>query len=269
MSIMKKFIFIFAVWLFVAGSVGLAVSDGAVYVGDCSIYPPIVSDDFVIDVITNKDVFGDRDILRLAVNLRNNSDDPVWIGVCPITIADEDPELQEGEIVEVDQGCIDDVDVDVVVIPKRPRIIGYGTLTRIGPSPVPMPSLEALTDVVQCVCKPLKFRLPLFDGPYVAGHSSEIISTANVLIRGPYLKITDADIDKAPATNATADEIDLVPVIARYIPCRPGYYLLDCRVTRICGVREASAQKIIKIKRKYWPVAVVEAEAIAVDAVAR
>ena len=260
---MKKCIFIFTVLIFLAGGVGLAVSDEASNIGDNSFCPPVVSDDFVIDVITNKNVFGDRDILRLAINLHNNSDDPVWVGVCPITIADENPQLQEGEIVEVDQGCIDDVDVDCVVIPKRPRIIGYGTLTRIGPSPVPMPNLEALTDVVQCVCKPIKFRLPLFDGPYVAGHSTEIISTANVLIRGPYLRITDADIDKAPATNAIADEIDLVPVIARYIPCRPGYYLLDCRVTRICGVREASAQKIIKIKRKYWPVATVEAEAVA------
>ena len=131
----------------------------------------------------------------------------------------------------------------MVIIPRRPIIIGYATLTRLGPSPVQY-SEKVLTPEPE----PKKFRLPLFGSAVVPAHSTRIISTANILIACPLLNAEPAEIE--PAEVIEAETIAFIPAIGRYVALRPGYYLLDCHIERICGTRKAQAQKIIRIRRR-------------------
>ena len=213
---------------------------------------PAVSRAFRIDVETNRDVYLNRDVLRLTVKLLNDSVWPAFIGVCPIDQTIEP--VAEAEIAEVAQGFLDDVDVDVAVMPCTPRFIGYATLTRLGPSPVPCPALSAEKEPA-IVLKPKKFRLPLFGSPRVPGHSTRIISVANILIWGPLLDVEAEPVAVGEKTGKVAVgqaaeplEINIIPAVSRYVPVRPGYYLLDCHIERICGARVAQAQRIIRIR---------------------
>ncbi len=210
---------------------------------------PCLAKDFRINVETNKDVYHNRDVLKLAVKLLNNSPQPVFIGLCPIEAVPA--EVNEGEIEDVFEGVLDDLDVDVAIIPYRPRIIGYATLTRLGPSPVPylVPYAEE-APIVKSV--PKKIRLPLFGSPRVPGHSTRIISTANILLACPLVEVEAEAIplEAEPAEVVEAEEIEIVPAITRYIALRPGYYLLDCHIEKICDTRKAQAQKIIQIRRR-------------------
>lgn len=205
---------------------------------------PLVSRDFRIDVETNRSVYLNRDILSLTVKLLNDSVRPVFIGVCPIEPVVEPAE--QAEIEEIAQGFLDDKDVDVAVMPCIPRFIGYATLTRLGPSPVPWPTLAAETEPAAAL-KPKKFRLPLFGSPRVPGHSTRIISTANILIWGPLL---DVEAEPLPVEGKANEplEIELIAAFGRCAPVRPGYYLLDCRIEKICGTQVAQAQKVIRIR---------------------
>jgi len=205
---------------------------------------PLVSRDFRIDVETNRSVYLNRDVLSLTVKLLNDSVRPVFIGVCPIKPVVEPAE--QAEIEEIAQGFLDDEDVDVAVMPCIPRFIGYATLRRLGPSPVPWPTLAAETEPAAAV-KPKKFRLPLFGSPRVPGHSTRIISTANILIWGPLL---DVEAEPLPVEGKANEplEIELIAAFGRCAPVRPGYYLLDCRIEKICGTQVAQAQEIIRIR---------------------
>ena len=208
---------------------------------------PCRARDFRVDVETNKDVYHNRDVLRLAVKLLNNSPQPVFIGLCPIKAVPVD--VNEGEIEDVFEGVLDNLDVDVAIIPYRPRVIGYATLTRLGPSPVPylVPYAEEAP-----IGKPVlkKIRLPLFRSPRVPGHSTRIISSANILLACPLVEAEAIPLEAEPAEVVEAEEIETIPAIARYIALRPGYYLLDCHIEKICGTRKAQAQKIIQIRRR-------------------
>jgi hypothetical protein len=215
----------------------LALGTRAATTDSDGIVPPVVSDDFRIEVDTNRNAYHTGEVLHLAVKLFNNSPNSVSLGICPVeaepavTVSAEDVEL----------AVLDDTAVKVTVVPPKPIVIGYATLTRLGPSPVAEPALEAdqTADV-----EPREFRLPLFDGPTVPGHSTRIISVANILIKGPLVKtVTESD----QVTNETAKSLDVIPVIAKYIPVKPGYYLLDCHIEKICGAQPAQAQKIIRI----------------------
>ncbi len=205
---------------------------------------PCLARDFHINVESNKDVYRNRDVLKLAVKLINNSPQPVFIGLCPIEAVPA--EVNEGEIEDVFEGVLDDLDVDVAIIPYRPRIIGYATLTRLGPSPVPylVPYAEE-APIVKPV--PKKIRLPLFGSPRVPSHSTRIISTANILLACPLVEAEAVPLETEPAE---VEEIEIIPAIARYIALKPGYYLLDCHIEKICGTRKAQAQKIIQIRRR-------------------
>jgi hypothetical protein len=208
---------------------------------------PLVSRDFRIDVETNRSVYLNRDVLRLSVKLLNDSVRPVFIGVCPIEPVIEPAE--QAEIEEIAQGFLDDEDVDVAVMPCIPRFIGHATLTRLGPSPVPCPILSAEEEPA-IVVKPKKFRLPLFGSPRVTGHSTRIISAANILIRGPLLDVEAEAVPIAKKACEPAEplEIETIPAVGRCVPVRPGYYLLDCRIEKICGTQVAQAQKVIRIR---------------------
>ncbi len=217
-------------------------SEGIISVKKC------LARDFHINVESNKDVYHNRDVLKLAVKLINNSPQPVFIGLCPVEAVPV--EVNEVEIEDVFEGVLDDLDVDVAIIPYRPRIIGYATLTRLGPSPVPylVPYAEEASIVKPVPKKTKKIRLPLFGSPRVPSHSTRIISTANILLACPLLE--EAEAVPLETEPAEAKEIEIIPAIARYIALKPGYYLLDCHIEKICGTRKAQAQKIIQIRRR-------------------
>ena len=221
-----------------------------------SVRPPMAKNfrttakDFHINVETNKDVYHNKDVLRLAVQLLNNSPKSVYIGVCPIKPVPA--EAEKAEVVDVFEGILDEVDVDVAIMPRRPIIIGYATLTRLGPSPVPYPVPYA-EEFPIVKPKPIKFRLPLFGSARVPAHSTRIISTANVLIAHPLVaeavEVEPIEVESAEVVDAE-EEIEAIPAIARYITVKPGYYLLDCHIEKICGTKKAQAQKIIQIRRR-------------------
>ena len=222
--------------------IALAAEPGA---DGTSIVPPIMSNDFRIEVETNGHIYHNRDVLRLAVKLLNNSPQTVFVGICPVEAAADEP----AEADQIEQGFLDGIDVDVAIVPPTPPVIGYATLTRLGPSPVPEPTLAA-DEKPPVQLEPKKFRLPLFGSPSVPGHSTRIISVANILIAGPLLE--PALKPEPKPTAAAADEadtpIDIIPAVGKHVPLKPGYYLLECNLEKICGTGLAQAQKIIHIK---------------------
>ncbi len=220
---------------------------------------PALSRDFRVDVQINRNTYLNRDILRLAVRLLNNSRYPAFIGICPIERIPVEPVGADGveaEIEDVDQGFLDGVDVDVAIMPRRPIVIGYATLTRLGPSPVPcpVPGVEVEEEAPEVKPTPRKFRLPLFGSPWVPGHSTRIISTANILIKCPLieaeLEVEPTPVEAVPDDVSNAEPIDIIPAVGRYVAVRPGYYLLNCYIERICGTKLSQAQKIIRIRRR-------------------
>lgn len=205
--------------------------------------------DFRIEVDTNRNVYHGRSVLRLAVKLLNDSPAPAYVGLCPIKAVPTD--LPEGEIEDIFAGNLDGKEVDVAIMPRRPKVIGYATLTRLGPSPVPyhVPYTDQAPEVMPT---PIKYRLSLFGSPVVPSHSTRIISTANILIGLPIL---EAEAEPIPDSSELIEPVDpgqieIIPCIARHIVVRPGYYLLDCHITNICRNRTAQAQKIIQIRRR-------------------
>lgn len=229
-------------------------SDEAVSAEAVSVRPAL-SRDFRIAVQTNRNTYLNRDVLRLAVKLLNNSRYPAFIGICPIEdISAEriDANVEAAEIEDVDQGYLDDVDVDVAIMPPCPIVIGYATLTRLGPSPVPCPVPGTDQEDPTVKPAPKKYRLPLFISPRVPGHSTRIISVANILIRCPLieaeLELEPTPVEVVPDDVSDAEPIDIIPAIGRYVAVKPGYYLLNCYIERICGTKLAQAQKIVRIR---------------------
>jgi hypothetical protein len=142
-------------------------------------------------------------------------------------------------------------------MPPCPIVIGYATLTRLGQSPVPclVPGAQESASVEGDETEkttPKKFRLPLFGSPWVSGHSTRIISVANILIKCPLI---EPEPEPAPVEAVAADAdvadgepVDVIPAVGRYVALKPGYYLLNCYIERICGTKLAQAQKIIRIR---------------------
>lgn len=245
--ITKMAIVALLVFFFTCGTL-IAQSDDMVAV------QPVMSEDLRVEVNTSKDVYHNRDVLRLTVSLLNNGPGPVQILLPIEPVPAED--LEEAEVDEVFEGVLDGTDVDVEIMPKRRTLIGYARLIPLGPSP--------LANTEQTPAPKRVFGLPLFGRPVVPAHSTRIISTANIYIMHPLLAesveidpnvVEPVDID--PNQVIDAQQIELIPAVGRYIALRPGYYLLDCRIRKIGGVRLAQAQKIIQIRpriRKAVPV---------------
>jgi len=221
---------------------------------------PVLSRDFRIDVATNRNTYLHRDVLRLAVKLLNNSQCPAFVGICPVERIPVEPVGADGgeaDIEDVDQGFLDGVDVDVAIMPPCPIVIGYATLIRLGPSPVPCPvpgaeESEGVENDETNKPKPRRFRLPLFSSPWVPGHSTRIISTANILMVCPPIEPEPepTPVEVVPADVADGEPVDIIPAIGRYVALKPGYYLLNCYIERLCGTKLAQAQKIVRIRRR-------------------
>lgn len=215
---------------------------------------PALSKDFRIAVQTNRDTYLNRDVLRLAVRLLNNSRYPAFVGVCPIEDISAEPidaNVEAVEIEDVDQGYLDGLDVDVAIMPPCRIVIGYATLTRLGPSPVPCPVPGTEQEDAAAKPVPKKFRLPLFGSARVPAHSTRIISVANILIKCPLIEPEPGPtpVEVVPADVSNAEPIYIIPAVGRYVALRPGYYLLNCYIERICGTKLAQAQKIVRIRR--------------------
>lgn len=214
---------------------------------------PVLSKDFRIAVQTNGNTYLNRDVLRLAVRLLNNSRYPAFVGICPIEDISAEPidaNVEAVEIEDVDQGYLDGVDVDVAIMPPCRIVIGYATLTRLGPSPVPCPVPATEQDDATAKPVPKKFRLPLFGSPRVPAHSTRIISVANILVKCPLIEpeLEPTPVEVVPPDVSNAEPIDIIPAVGRCVAVKPGYYLLNCYIERICGTKLAQAQKIVRIR---------------------
>lgn len=198
-----------------------------------------LSEDFRVNLMTNRTVYHNGDVLHLTVQLLNHDDRPVLIA----------PRRTSGEatndIADIAAGNMDGMDVDVAIVPDRQRIIGHIIFTRLGPSPVAPGVVEETVPQPQ----PQPFRLPLFGPPFVPGHSTQIISLANLLIDCPPPPDPDA-----PEPEFSGEEpgepgppVDLIPAIGRCADLTAGYYLMTCRITEISGTRFATAQKTVRI----------------------
>ena len=210
------------------------------------------SDDFRIAVHTNKNVYHNRQILRLTVQLLNNSPEPAHIIHPEQPVLD--PQNGENEIEEIFEGTMDGADVDVIIAPRRHIVIGYAELIPLGLRPAIEPNAVEPDESL-----PLKkrFRLPLFGNHTIPGHSTRIISIANILLAHPPILDPNAvePVELDPNQILDSQPVELIQAAGRYIAPRPGYYLLNCYINRIAGARIAQAQKIIRIKhRRITPV---------------
>lgn len=196
------------------------------------------SNDYRINVATNKNVYHHKDVLRLTLKLLNDSPKPTWVVRSNGPVSPEPLDETEG----VFEGVLDEENVDVEIRPERNILIGYVKLIPLGPRP------EAAEELPPHPA----FRLPLFGDAVIAGHSTRIISAANILIAHPPI-VEPNEGEPEPAPNSD-QPIQHVKAVGRYVALRPGYYLVDCRVNRIAGAEVSNAQKIIQIKpRKIDP----------------
>ncbi len=196
-----------------------------------------LSDNYHIAVQTNKDVYHDRDVLQLQITLVNNDSQAVLIAT------GQEPPVDTNIVAEVAAGALNTAVVDVAVLPNRPAVIGYATLTRLGPSPVPEP-VPGVEEANVPQPGPQRFVLPLFGRRIIPPHSTRIISAANILISCPPPPESNG---VAAATDAGPAPVEIIPAVGHFVAPAPGYYLLNCMVNKLAGTDVAQAQEIIQI----------------------
>lgn len=204
---------------------------GSAMAQDSTVFAP--PNDFRVNVETNRDVYHNRDVLRLTVELLN--DGPSQIRIMQL----EEPVPLDPVRGEISDGVLDDDAVDVVVRPYYPTIIGYARL-------IPL-DYDIRTMTADGFAPEIPFRLPLFGSPVVQGHSTRIISTANILIGCAVIEApvdTRTDAEKVAVEGARAE----VDSVGKYWAVGPGRYLLEVNIDKIGGVKVAQAQKIVLIK---------------------
>ena len=138
--------------------------------------PVVQNDNFRVQVSTNRDVYHYRDVLRLTVEVLNDSGQVLHISRADDVLANAEADLDAGEVV---CGRLDDDLVDVVIEPEVcPIIIGWARLV-----PLYRPIDTGLTD--EAVVPEKRIRLGLFGPTTIQPHSTRILSTANILIGWP------------------------------------------------------------------------------------
>ncbi len=198
--------------------------------------------DFRIDVRTTRTFYVDRDVLRITVELLNESDQELRIVSDWIDF--EDP--TDADLGRFFPAQVDDGPVYAVVRPEvRPIIIGVARLI-----PLNRPVLTATGDAdLEAVIR-REYKLPLFGSPVIPPHSTRIISTINILLTA----LTDIDPQPLDASVEPGAPVD---ISGRWFIPWPGEYLLDCVVDSLNGAKTAQAQKILRIgHRKVRPVPV-------------
>jgi len=206
-----------------------------------------ISRDFRIDVETNREIFHNGDVLCLTVKLLNDDFKAVFIEQ-PNQLVNP---TRQNAVSEIVGGVLNGQDVNVAIIPNRPIVIGFATLTRLGPSP--MPEVVPGSTVLPPEPNTEVFRLPLFGRAVVPPHSTRIISAANILIRFPELPEPNFPVPGIEQETAGIEEIDIIPAVGDRAVVTPGYYLLDCRITKIVGTAFVQAQKIVRITPRPLP----------------
>jgi hypothetical protein len=198
--------------------------------------------DFRIDVRTSRTVYVDRDVLRITVELFNESDQEIkiisdWVDL-------EDP--TDADVGRFFPAQIDDEPVYAVVRPEVRRvIIGVARLI-----PLNRPVLTTTNDADIETLVRREYKLPLFGSPIIPPHSTRIISTMNILLTA----LTDIDPQPLDASVEPGSPVD---ICGRWFIPWPGEYLLDCVVNTLSGTKTTQAQKIIRIGyRKIRPVPV-------------
>lgn len=179
--------------------------------------PPEPSNNFRINVITEKDAYISGGRLSLVVELLNNSPRPVRIVMPEPNQPPQNEEPNE-------------------TVLRRHVIIGMARLI-----PLHRPQIPD-GNTAESAPEPVKqVPLRLLGGPLITGHSTVVISAETMLLG--FMPIPGTDESAIDEDVADSEEIDLIGL-------RPGLYLLDCEVRRIAGVQEAHAEKIIRVLPK-------------------
>jgi hypothetical protein len=210
---------------------GVLILVGSAIAQDSMVIAP--SYDFRVNVETNRDVYHNRDVLRLTVELLNDSPSQIRI------MQFEEPVPLDPVRGEISDGVLDDDAVDVVVRPYYPTIIGYARL-------IPL-DYDIRTMIADGFAPEIPFRLPLFGSPVVQPHSTRIISTANILI-GCAVIAEPVDVRTDAEKAVFEGERVEVDSVGKYWAVGPGRYLLEVNIDKIGGVKIAQAQKIVLIK---------------------
>jgi len=207
--------------------------------------PVPAADDFRVAVRTNRDAYRFHDVLRLTVELLNDSPNVLHISRPEvITPLPENPDAGQ-----VFRGRVDDDDVDVVIDPVCcPIIIGTATLRPLRPVPTLAGGFAPVPD--------WSIRLPLVGETVIQAHSTRVLSVAAIFIGHPPVVEPDP-VEPQPAVEAgtTSDSAEALPdgvrerieAMGRFVPIVPGEYILECNIDKIWGVKRAQAQKIIRI----------------------
>jgi len=237
--------------LLMAVSAGSIIQAAAQTGSDPDAMPVVQNNNFRVQVRTNRNVYFYRDVLRFSVEVLNDSDQ-----VLHITRADLlEPADANPDSGQVFAAQVEDQPTEVVVKPEvMPIIVGWATLTPLYGPVITDATDEASTGTADpSICPPRKIRLPLFGPTTIQPHSTRILSNASLLIGWPIdIEPQPGPVDGDPAGHAddgTADpdRPQPEPVQARICPPRPGWYLLECNIDAIWGVKLARTQKIIRV----------------------
>ena len=198
-----------------------------------------------ISVATDRDTYSVHNVMRISVEVYNNSDTQVRIR--PIGKPVDDP-IDANDLDTVFVADLEDGPADVVIEPPdKKRIIGYARLT-------PLRRYQNSDGQQEFLPRKKSIVLPLLGQGFVLPHSTRIISNCYVLLR-PLKQPNDPNVLEAEWENIPAD-INTPPkpveAVATYAVA-PGDYLLSCTVVNMAGNRRAVAQKIIRILRPKAP----------------
>lgn len=208
---------------------------------DSNILPP--QGDFRVNVTTDRDFYHNKDILRLTVELLNDSPNAVQIARYQV----EPAPVIDPTTAETLEAVVDGVAVDAVIRPYWPTVIGYARLV-----PLDFNSRLMMGGTDALAMPEIAYVLPLFGSPAIAPHSTRIISTVNIWIGCPVIEPMEPIDPVQPIlleTDGAAVEIErpTIDVAGKFYAVWPGRYLLEVSIDRIWGVKFAQAQKIVRI----------------------
>jgi len=188
---------------------------------------PVVqlSQDYRLDVKTNRDVLGDGDVLTLSLSLLNNGTHPAAF------LLDSNTPVITQNNTELLAGVMDDQPVDVEIITPLQNLIGYAEIR-------PLNSLAGEAKHI---------RLPLFGAPRIQPHSTRIVSLANIYIALAEPNLIDSN-DVGDELE-TGQQVELVQAAGKYLAERPGLYVITCYIDKLANANIAQAQTIVRIAR--------------------
>jgi hypothetical protein len=179
---------------------------------------------FRLEVSTDKQAYGNTEVLKLVLKLLNDSPIPLFVGpsVEAVSLAYQAAASPPDEL-------------------YPGAAIGLATLTRLAIVPIGRRNdagnaADARTTRLEWHSS-VQWSLPLFGSPDVPGHSTRVLSATEIdLGRARLVEEDDSSTSKDPMME---------PLLG---PLEPGFYLLDCRVDGITGTAMVHAQHVVEIK---------------------